>query len=422
METYTITFPYRVKAIQVQQPLGIFYVAVLPANLLLEVAFSDALSATFVEGTQSYVLDGTQRLPQPKRLEPIQAYIDRSDSAFPNAIILAANYRKEDGTIEDDLSERDPDDDRYSDLDGSIPQVDRRWSIEEQANGCHTLVIPTKAKLAAIIDGQHRLFAFTHAQHERRGMQLICSIFLDLPKPFQAQLFATINSTQKPVDKSLTYELFGYNIVEEDEEYWSPDKLAVFLTRRLNTDKDSPLWGRIRIAPRKDEVLTKLGVGKSWTVSTAVIVEGIMRLFTTNPKRDSALLYQGKSKKREHLKDGRLHKSPLRSLYLEGNDLLIYTMVSNYLKACELVFWSKVVDPDSKSFIMKTVGVQALLDILKLIALKAYESKTISVKYFQELLEPAGDIDFSTDPFRNASGSGRSAIKKAILKRMSTST
>jgi hypothetical protein len=42
-------------------------------------------------------------------------------------------------------------------------------------------------------------------------MQLICSIFFELPKPYQAQLFATINSTQKPVDKSLTYELFGYN-------------------------------------------------------------------------------------------------------------------------------------------------------------------------------------------------------------------
>jgi hypothetical protein len=46
-------------------------------------------------------------------------------------------------------------------------------------------------------------------------MSLVCSVYFDLPRPFQAQLFATINSTQKRVDRSLTYELFGYNIVEE---------------------------------------------------------------------------------------------------------------------------------------------------------------------------------------------------------------
>ena len=46
-------------------------------------------------------------------------------------------------------------------------------------------------------------------------MELLCAIFVDLPKPFQAQLFATINSTQKPVNKSLTYEMFGYNVDDE---------------------------------------------------------------------------------------------------------------------------------------------------------------------------------------------------------------
>jgi hypothetical protein len=60
-----------------------------------------------------------------------------------------------------------------------------------------------------------------------------------------------LNSTQKRVDKSLTYELFGYNISEEKEEYWTPDKLAVFLTRKLNTEENSPLSGRILIAPTR---------------------------------------------------------------------------------------------------------------------------------------------------------------------------
>lgn len=395
------TYPIEVKALRVEQPLGVYYVAVLPASVLLDVAFSDVLSASLRDDGGSYELDGTQRLVQPKRLQLIADYIDREDAAFPNAIILAANYRREDGLIEDE----------ESDLGDATSAGQKRWTIEEQQDGCWVLQIPTSEKLAAIIDGQHRLFAFVDARPPRWDMNLICSIFLDLPKPYQAQLFATINSTQKPVDKSLTYELFGYNLDEEEEQYWSPDKLAVFLARRLATDKDSPLRGRILVAPKKDDALSRLSAGASWKVSTAVVVEGVMRLFTSNPKKDTTNLLDGERKKRRALLPLRKDKSPLRQAYLESQDAVIYTMVLNFLLACDSIFW-KGAQPGS--FITKTVGIQALFDILRLLAEKAYEQRNISVKYFSEQLREAGDIDFSGDEFRNASGSGRSAIKNAI--------
>jgi len=405
-----IEFPFEARALKVEQPLGVYYVTVLPAELLLMVAFSDALSARYVEGAQSYVLDGTQRLPQPKRLDPIASYINRIDAAFPNAIILAANYRKEDGRMEDSQ-----DDDLEGNLGGeNVPSsgIDRRWMISESADGSHTLKIPTPEKLAAIIDGQHRLFAFAQARDERRSMDLICSVFLDLPKPYQAQLFAIINSTQKPVDKSLTYELFGYNVVEESEERWSPDKLAVFLTRRLNMEAGSPLEGRIVIAPKKDEVLQKIASGSSWKVSTAVVVAGVMRLFTTNPKSDSSRLHEEPRRTRAALVDGRHDRSPLRSAYVEGNDIAIYTLVLNYLRACQELFWANApVD----SYITKTIGVQALFDILRTkLAKPAIESRTISVQHFKSLLAGAASIDFASSDFRNLSGAGRSHLRREI--------
>ncbi|MDR5778134.1 DNA phosphorothioation-associated DGQHR protein 1 [Caballeronia sp. LZ065] len=397
-----LEFPLEVRALRVEQPMGVYYVAILQARVLLEVAFSDVLSANLREGDDYYDLDGTQRLMNPKRLQLIADYINRPDAAFPNSIILAANFRKEDGLIEDDdleIEERRPE------------ATGRRWSITEQDDGCCVLRIPTKEKLAAIIDGQHRLFAFVSARPQRLDMNLICSIFLDLPKPYQAQLFATINSTQKPVDKSLTYELFGYNIDEEDEKFWSPDKLAVFLTRKLGTDEKSPLKGRIVIAPKKDDALARMGAGAPWKVSTAVVVEGIMRLITSNPKKDNAGLLDGERKKRSALIALRKDKSPLRAAYLESQDAVIYTMVLNFLIACEGVFWSKA---GTGSFITKTVGVQALFDILRGLAADAYEARDISSKYFVNRLGPAGAIDFSEDSFRNASGSGRSLIRRTI--------
>ncbi|WP_058034540.1 DNA phosphorothioation-associated DGQHR protein 1 [Burkholderia pseudomallei] len=403
-----LEFPLEVRALRVEQPMGVYYVAVLQARVLLEVAFSDVLSASLCEGGDYYELDGTQRLMNPKRLQTIADYINRPDAAFPNTIILAANFRKEDGLIEDDDLEIE---------EGHPEATGRRWSVDERDDGYCTLRIPTKEKLAAIIDGQHRLFAFVGARPQRLDMNLICSIFLDLPKPYQAQLFATINSTQKPVDKSLTYELFGYNIDEEDEKFWSPDKLAVFLTRKLSTDEKSPLKGRIVIAPKKDDALARMSAGALWKVSTAVVVEGIMRLITSNPKKDNASLLDTERKKRSALISLRKDRSPLRAVYLENQDAVVYTMVLNFLIACEDVFWSKA---RAGSFITKTVGVQALFDILRGLAADAYEVRNISAKYFADKLRPAGDTDFSEDFFRNASGSGRSMIRRTIEAAMST--
>lgn len=403
-----LIFPMEVHALRVEQPIGVYYVAILQARVLLEVAFSDVLSATLRDGEDYYDLDGTQRLMNPKRLQLIAEYINRPDAAFPNSIIIAANFRKEDGLIEDDELEIEQ---------GHPEATGRRWSVEEGDDGYCTLRIPTKEKLAAIIDGQHRLFAFVSARPQRLDMNLICSIFLDLPKPYQAQLFATINSTQKPVDKSLTYELFGYNIEEEDEKYWSPDKLAVFLTRRLGTDEKSPLKGRIVIAPRKDEALARIAAGAAWKVSTAVVVEGIMRLITTNPKKDTSNLLDTERKKRSALVSLRKDKSPLRAVYLENQDAVVYTMTINFLIACEEVFWSRAAEG---SFITKTVGVQALFDILRGLAKHAYEARDISSKYFETTLTPAGDTDFAADMFRNASGSGRSLIRRTIEAAIAT--
>ena len=397
-----VTFPLRYSALKVTQPLGVFYVASIPANVLLQVAYSDVLSAALDPSGTGYILEGTQRLAQPKRLHQIADYIDREDSAFPNSIILAANFRR-DGSIED----IEPDEDEEATAEGHSGV----WLVTGDAGAENlTLEIPSSAKLAAIIDGQHRLFAFTETDNpERLNMEVLCSIYLDLPKPFQAQLFATINSTQKPVDKSLTYELFGYNIAEEKEEFWTPDKLAVFLTRKLNTDERSPLRGRIVIAPKRDLALAALAKG-GWKVSTAVVVEGLMRLFTSNAKRDTNEMLSPGSRPRLALSDLK-DKSPLRTVFLNGNDALIYTMSLNFIEACNRVFWAKARE---ESFIFRTAGIQALFGILRGLAKDAVEAKDISVDYFVHLLEPAGKIDFANDEFRNSSGSGRSHIRRTI--------
>jgi DNA phosphorothioation-associated DGQHR protein 1 len=387
-----ITYPYRVHAMRVDQPLSPYYVAILPAELLLDVCFSDRLRA-FKEQDGPYRLDGTQRLIDEKRLRAIGEFLSRSDAAFPNTVILAANSREDDGLTEEDDA--------------------TRWLAEhDETTNHYTLVIPSKAKLAAVIDGQHRLFSFAYAAKERLSMQLICSIFFELPKPYQAQLFATINSTQKPVDKSLTYELFGYNISSETEDFWSPDKLAVFLARRLNTEQGSPLQGRVSIAPEHDFELQEADGAVAWRVSMATVVEGILRLISSNPKHDTSELLSPEPNKRSALVTSkRKDRSPLRDLYVESNDRLLYTIILNYLTACQQAFWNTA---RPGSFIVKTVGIQALFDILRVLGPEILANKTASKDFFRERLAPAANINFGDAEFQNASGSGRSHIRRKI--------
>ena len=402
-----ITFPYETCALRVDQRLGAFYVAVLPAELLLQVAVSDHMRATMNPDGSGYRLEGTQRAVQEKRLNEIASYVSRVDAAFPNSIILAANYNLETGFDQGEVEDIANEDNGQ----GSIRRS-KAWTAEELEEGRYRLVIPTSDKLAAVIDGQHRLFSFAKVgMRVIQSMNLLCSVFVDLPKSLQAQIFATINSTQKRVDRSLTYELFGYNVSDEEEEYWTPDKLAVFFTRKLGTDEESPLRGRIMVAPKRDARLQKLASKANWQVSTAVVADGILRLFSSNPKRDSNVMREQKAGRRVRLRSAPRDLSPMRNVYIDGNDALLYKMVLNYVKACEMVFWN---DASDGSFILRTIGVQAVFDILRKLAPQAYEQKNISMKYFADRVAGAKEVDFSDDRFRNPSGSGRTLIRRAI--------
>ncbi|MDD9964037.1 MAG: DNA phosphorothioation-associated DGQHR protein 1 [Gammaproteobacteria bacterium] len=399
-------FPFETDVLRVDQRIGTFFVAVLPAELLLQVAASDRMSATMNPDGNGYRLEGTQRVVQDRRLNEIADYIGRTDAAFPNSIILASNYERNSGFDQDEWE------DIQSESGGSETEVSKEWTVTPKTNGRYRLKIPTGEKLAAVIDGQHRLFAFAKADIELiREMKLLCSIFLDLPKSLQAQLFATINSTQKRVDRSLTFELFGYNVADEREEFWTPDKLAVFFTRKLSTNDDSPLQGKILVAPKRDSALLKLASQADWQVSTAVVVDGVLRLFSSNPKRDSNAMNASKERTRSCLAKGPRDRSPLRSAYISGNDALLYKTVLNYVKACDDVFWS---DFSTGSFIVRTVGVQAVFDILRKLAPQAYKDRDISVGYFVDKIDAARRIDFSDERFKNASGSGRTFIRKTI--------
>jgi DNA phosphorothioation-associated DGQHR protein 1 len=378
-----------INALKVKQPLGDFFVISIDAEKLLNIAFSEPLKYVDNKGN----VKGSQRPKNEKRLKEIGKYIESVEMAFPNSIILTANYNQNGQIVKNESD---------------------RWKIVENKNdGTFKLVIPKKQKLAAIIDGQHRLNAFDYVENKEllSNIQLVCSVYFDLPNSYQAFLFATINSNQKKVDRSLALEQFGYNVDDEPEKSWTPEKLAVFLSRKLNTDTNSPLHKHIKVAPLNYEILFDSPVTDDWVVSTATIVDGIAGLISTNPKRDRILMQQKSlfgGRTREMLKDVR-DSSPLRQVFLSNKDLTLYNTVINYFNVVEELFWKNT---EQNSYIFKTVGIQALFDVLKFI-LKENKNGNYEQTDFRGYLSKASNIDF-TDKFFQSSGIGRGRIKNSI--------
>lgn len=379
-------------ALKVKQPLGDFYVISIKAEDLLAISYSDPMQYIDESGN----VKGSQRPKDDKRLRDIAKYIDSVEMAFPNSIILAANYTEK-GTISRDEKER--------------------WKIvENQECGSYTIVIPQEAKLAAIIDGQHRLKAFEHVTNAERfsDLQLVCSVYFDLPNSYQAFLFATINSNQKRVDRSLALEQFGYNVGEEPERAWTPEKFAVFISRKLNIDKNlSPFYQHIKVAPLNAEALFKEGITTSWYVSTATIVDGITSLISTNPKRDRVEMQQKtflSGRSREMLSKFKSDNSPLRKQFIEGKDQTIYNTIIKFFKVVEELLWSH--NHYEGSYIFKTVGIQAMFDVLKLI-LKENSNSDPDTINFRDYISKVSGVDFS-DKFFQASGIGRSRIRNTF--------
>ncbi|MBL0310166.1 MAG: DGQHR domain-containing protein [Bacteroidetes bacterium] len=379
-----------IPAIKISQPFGDFFSCKFKAKDLLELTFSDPLR--FID--DSGKMAGNQRILDDRRIEEIGKYIQTVDVAFPNSIIIAANYGINGALCEDEL---------------------RRWRLVPVGNNdLYNLIIPTNEKLASVIDGQHRLNGFLNVPNHLKDIELLCSVYLDLPNPYQAQIFATINFNQKKVDKSLAYEQFGFNLDSEPSHSWSPEKLAVFFTRKLNQDdkEKSIFYNHIILAPQDDNLIfQKKPKQLSWAISTSTIVDCIISLFSTNNKRDKYLLHKFQVDERKRtvlVKDS----SPFRQIYIANNDIVIYTAISNFFKAAYDTLISK---SKEGSYIKKTVGVQALFDTLRIISAKTLEkSKDLSEAFYSSYLVKVQQVDFK-DNFYQASGVGRGRIKNTIL-------
>jgi hypothetical protein len=188
------------------------------------------------------------------------------------------------------------------------------------------------------------------------------------------------------------------------------------MARKLNADDASPLHQHI-VVPAENDFSTSLAGARragDWAVSMATVVEGTVRLISSNPKHDAYKMagevrYEGHD--RSVLDPGSdLERTPLRELYRECNDEMIHTALTNYFSAVEKVLWREA---NPGTFIRKTVGLQALFDLSRPLLYAGVKERDLRVPRFVDALEPAKHINFS-DGFFHASGASRTTIRKTL--------
>lgn len=105
--------------------------------------------------------------------------------------------------------------------------------------------IPLVNGSAQVIDGQHRIAGFEAAISDEESVgdrDIIITLCIKLTTKQAAEIFLNINTEQKPVPKSLMYDLFGEVI---DDETHAVNR-ATDIARYLNDDTESPLYKLIK--------------------------------------------------------------------------------------------------------------------------------------------------------------------------------
>ncbi|QWV06568.1 DGQHR domain-containing protein (plasmid) [Pseudoalteromonas shioyasakiensis] len=300
---------------------------------------------------------GTQRQLGNSRPEEIKDYIKTGVAAFPNSIIIGANI-SEDGFL--------------------LEENQRTWKVEDNC-----LKISKGALTAAIIDGQHRLAGFELLEEDDLALNenLLCSIYLNIPMTYHAQIFSIINSTQRKVHKNLIYQLYQIDMDEKEPKYWSPEVLSVYLSRALGTDTDSILKNRIVLA------IDNKDTEKDWNISLSSMVEGILKLISESPQRDRDSFYSKKMESKIRRDVGE-DNAVWRERYLEMRDKSIYEDLRGFFNTCFNMF-------DEDSAYRSTVGCAALLEALRELLSKPKVNYTLIDSRLTELIE---NIDQSKMP------------------------
>lgn len=343
-----------------------FYSFVMEPADLLKIAYIAHREKSTDESMDTY-----QRVAKKSRLKKISEYIHESKGMFPTNIVI--------------------------NIETSRPL---KFDVAQEQGGENsklgTLHLPNVYKTAWIIDGQHRLFAYSDLD-EAMTATLPVLAFENLESDKQAKLFVDINGEQVKVPKNLLVDLYAtlhWNSKNPKERL---SAVTSRLVKKLNEVPKSPFRDRI------------INVGGRRTKTRNLTLTAL-----TDEIRKSRLIGHVHSKKSTDVTPGPLYQEDLNSTLDRAFDV-ISGYYGLYLKNDKLKKqWE--IGSDEGGYICTNQGIVASLRILKAILehLEHKESVDVRKRNTDRLIE---DIEKFVEPVINHLANATPKVIKEFKER-----
>ena len=193
-----------------------YYSFVTTPRHLLKIAFINHQALNHPDGRPAY-----QRMISSSRIREIGTFVQKG-GFFPTNILV--NFSDE------------PRFDLISNKENKDKNIKFGW-----------LTLPSRYRSAWIIDGQHRLYGFSHLDDKHLDQSLFVLAFKKMSVQKEADLFITINHKQKSVPRSLLISLLADIRMGDSDPSTALTALGSAVVRALNTDKTSPFSRRFAI-------------------------------------------------------------------------------------------------------------------------------------------------------------------------------
>jgi len=293
----------------------VFYSFVMEPEELLKIAYIAHRGKTNEEDIDTY-----QRMARKSRLDRIAQYIHDKKGIFPTSIVI---------NIETN---------RPLKFEHSAATIGKNAILG-------TLYLPNKYKTAWIIDGQHRLFAYSDLE-EAKTATLPVIAFVNLEADRQAELFVDINGEQVKVPKSLLIDLWATLHWNSDNPSERLKALTSRLVKELNEYSRSPLRDRI------------INIGGRRTKTRNITLTAL-----ADEVRKRQLLGNVHSRKAKEITHGPLFMYDLDST-LDRSREIISGYLNNYINRNENLRKQWEIGSGEGGYICTNSGLIALLRIL----------------------------------------------------------
>lgn len=401
MEIQNLTFTqsakekqFEIDCIPIEQPIGRFFIANIPYEKLIEITYADTRRIEGEDGSFEKLL-GIQRKISDSRIKELNQYVTTYDACFPTSVILS---------IPESCIEYDKDNKKLKIFEpqNSSENPEGLDSNSDLNNGYSEII--TYAKIAKILDGQHRIKGL-EAYHGNKKFDVNVSIFVDLDPASEAYIFSIVNQAQTKVNKSLVYDL--YSLAKSR----SPQRLCHQVAVVLNATEESPFKDKIK----------RLGVAgpktKPVAITQAAFVESLIK-HVSHPRakavEDRDVYMRGKKPTKPS--EGELAKMIFRGFLIEEKDNELIDTIWNYFDAISQK-WPIAWESESEgAMLSKTNGFMAFMRLLKDIHIYSHKINTVMTKdeYLNIINRSTlSDSDFDVSKYSPGT-SGESALYKKL--------